>query len=167
VGGAVRALTVVACAAVLAAPATARSERFEDAVLRDINVVRAHYGLPPLRPNAELTAAADVHSREMIRRGFFAHDSADGGVFWRRLLARYSTRGYHMWAVGENLVWSSPDLSAQQAVQDWMNSPPHRENLLSPKFREIGLAADHSYSAPGIYGGRAVTVLTADFGVRR
>src|SRR5262249_18998083 len=94
VGLAVRALAVVVLVAAFATPAGARSQRYEDAVLRDINEIRAHRGLAPLRTNAELTAAADYHSQEMIRRGFFAHDSADGAVFWRRLLARYSVRGY-------------------------------------------------------------------------
>jgi uncharacterized protein YkwD len=47
-----------------------------------------------------------------------------------------------------------------------MNSPPHRANLLSPRWREVGLAAVHVGRAPGVYGGREVTIVTADFGVR-
>ena len=48
-----------------------------------------------------------------------------------------------------------------------MGSPGHRANLLSPRWREIGIAAVHAASAPGVYGGHEVTIVTADFGVRR
>jgi uncharacterized protein YkwD len=47
-----------------------------------------------------------------------------------------------------------------------MLSPPHRENLLSREWREIGIAAIHFSSAPGEYEGRPVTIVTADFGAR-
>lgn len=48
----------------------------------------------------------------------------------------------------------------------WLKSPPHRVNLLNPRRRQIGLAAVHSPSAPGAYKDLAVTIVTADFGVR-
>jgi uncharacterized protein YkwD len=68
--------------------------------------------------------------------------------------------------VGENLVWASPDLNAREALALWLDSPPHRQNLLRAAWREVGLGAVHSLSAPGVYGGLAATILTADFGVR-
>ena len=68
--------------------------------------------------------------------------------------------------MGENLVWASPDLSADQAIQMWLNSPPHRKNLLTPEWREVGLGAVRALDAPGVYEGLDVTILTADFGVR-
>jgi uncharacterized protein YkwD len=49
----------------------------------------------------------------------------------------------------------------------WLNSPEHRKILLTARWREIGLAAVHVTSASGTYGGREVTIVTADFGVRR
>ena len=48
----------------------------------------------------------------------------------------------------------------------WMNSPGHRDNLLSRRWREIGLGALHVESAGGEFGGGPVTVVTADFGIR-
>ena len=48
----------------------------------------------------------------------------------------------------------------------WLASPPHRANLLDPHWREVGLSAVHATSAPGVYGGEAATIVTADFGVR-
>jgi uncharacterized protein YkwD len=69
--------------------------------------------------------------------------------------------------VGENLVWASPDLDALGAMQLWPKSPPHRENMLAPRWREIGISAVHAAAAPGTHGGQPVTIVTADFGVRR
>ena len=103
----------------------------------------------------------------MATDGYFAHESADGSVFWQRIKNYYSASGHRYWAVGENLVWASPNLTAKQAVKMWMNSPPHRANLLSSNWREIGLSAVYSPDAPGSYQDLAATILTADFGVRR
>jgi uncharacterized protein YkwD len=52
-------------------------------------------------------------------------------------------------------------------VAHWMSSPEHRRNLLDPAWRQIGLATLTVPSAPGVYAGRDVTVVTADFGVRK
>jgi uncharacterized protein YkwD len=68
--------------------------------------------------------------------------------------------------VAENLIWSSPVLSADDAIKLWMDSPPHRKNLLTPGWREVGLGAVRALGAPGVYRGLDVTILTADFGVR-
>lgn len=136
-------------------------------VLREVNRVRAQHGLKGLARSSSLARAAANHSRSMATDGYFAHESSDGSVFWRRIKLFYSASGHRYWAVGENLVWASPDLTARQAVKMWMNSPPHRANLLSGKWREIGLSAVYSSSAPGDYQDRAATIVTADFGVRR
>ena len=136
-------------------------------VLVDMNRVRAEHGLRPLRLSSKLTAAATQHSREMGRRGYFSHDSANGQAFWRRIEGFYSSDGYRSWSVGENLLWSSPDVDAAGALKLWMGSPEHRANLLKPEWREIGLSAVHTDGAPGAYRGLEVTIVTADFGVRR
>jgi uncharacterized protein YkwD len=171
---------LVALACTLAAPAGALVERpahaarvsrgtsgLETQVLASVNHVRASHGLVPLRLSARLTAAADQHSQEMARLGYFAHESASGAAFWKRVERYYGPRGYNMWSVGENLLWSSPDVDAAGALSMWMHSPEHRENLLNPQWREIGLSALHTSAAPGTYRGLDVTIVTADFGVRR
>jgi uncharacterized protein YkwD len=169
-------------ATAVAAPAGARSERqaraagptrvasamraLESRVLVDLNRVRAEHGLAPLRSSSRLSAAAAQHSREMARVGYFSHDSADGGAFWRRIARFYSSSGYRSWSVGENLLWSSPDVDAENAVKMWMASPEHRANILNRSWREVGLSAVHSESAPGTYHGLGVTIVTSDFGAR-
>jgi uncharacterized protein YkwD len=167
-------LLAVVVAAVFAAPATARvdsrgvtaNDALEVQVLAHMNALRRSHGLAPLRMSSGLRRAADAHSTAMATRGFFAHNSADGTAFWQRVQRYYPRRG-RTWSVGENLLWSSPDVDAARAIQMWMNSAGHRKILLTARWREVGLSAVHADSAPGVYQGLPVTLLTADFGVRR
>jgi uncharacterized protein YkwD len=153
------------------ASAAARSEivaadALEPVVLRDLNTVRRQHGLVPLRLAATLSAAADRHSREMALGGYFTHESRDGTSFGQRLRQFYPSRGFGTWSVGENLVWASPQISADEALALWMKSPGHRDNVLNPVWREVGLGAVQASGAPGAFDGLDVTLLTADFGVR-
>ena len=117
--------------------------------------------------SAELTVAAREHSSEMAHDGFFAHESLDGSPMEDRINRFYPSAGSRSWAVGENLAWASPELGARRTLRMWLRSPIHRENLLAPEWREIGIGAVHVASGPGIFAGAPVTIVTADFGVRR
>ena len=138
----------------------------ETSLLARLNAVRRGHGLRALRLSRGLTAAAAFHSQQMVSHGFFEHESRGGGAFWKRVERFYGSSGFRGWEVGENLAYGSPDLSANATVRMWMNSPGHRENVLSRHWREIGLGALHVPSAGGEFGGGPVTVVTADFGVR-
>jgi uncharacterized protein YkwD len=138
----------------------------EEAVVGRINLIRRSHGLRLLRFNGRLAAAAGYHSKDMARKGYFEHDSANGTAFWRRIERFYPSRGFRSWTVGENLLWATDSYGAAFAVREWMNSPPHRENILSRDWREVGIGAVAVGSAPGEYHGRAVTIVTADFGSR-
>ncbi len=138
----------------------------QTALLAQINGFRAAHGLVPLKLNGALVGAADRHSAQMARLGFFSHNSANGQSFSQRIAQAYSPRGFRSWTVGENLVWGGPDIGAARAFRLWLSSAPHRANLLNARWREIGLGAVHSTSAPGVYGGGAATIITADFGAR-
>jgi len=143
-----------------------RAAQLQVALLAQINSYRAAHGLPRLRVSRGLTAAASAHSTQMARLGFFGHDSANGQSFSRRIARSYTARGFRSWSVGENLVWGGPDIAAARAFRLWLSSPPHRANLLTARWREVGLGAVHSTSAPGVYGSRPATVVTVDFGAR-
>ncbi len=145
---------------------TAPATQLQAALLDQVNALRAAHGLTRLRLSPALSAAAVSHSTEMARRGYFSHSSADGASFSSRIGRFYPPRGFRSWTVGENLLWGAPDIGALRAFKLWLASPPHRANLLSPRWREIGLVAVHSTRAPGVYGGRPATVVTADFGAR-
>ncbi|MDX6485631.1 MAG: hypothetical protein QOF43_784 [Gaiellaceae bacterium] len=138
----------------------------ETSVLVEINAFRTEHNLPKLHLNPLLTTAAAAHSRQMAEQGYFAHESADGSAFWRRLRGYYSSRRWHTWSVGENLLWSSPDIDGPGALQLWLESPEHRKNLMDRSWREIGVSAVHVAQAPGVYEGQDVTIVTTDFGAR-
>ena len=136
-------------------------------MLVDINVFRSQHHLARLRLSSELTRAARAHSGQMASAGYFAHESANGAAFWKRIQGFYGSSRWKFWSVGENLLWSSPDVDAGGALKLWLASPEHRKNLLSPTWREIGVSAVHVAHAPGAFGGRDVTIVTTDFGARR
>ena len=152
------------------APASAASivavPELQDMALTAINELRTSKGLRELKLNTGLSLAALGHSQSMAKFGFFTHEGRNGSPFWTRIKPRYRPQGGRGWGVGENMVWSSPGLSADQAIQMWLDSPPHRKNLLAPSWREVGLGAVHALAAPGVYQGLDVTILTADFGLR-
>jgi uncharacterized protein YkwD len=139
----------------------------ERSILMKVNAVRRDHGLVPLRFSAGLTAAARHHSTEMATRGYFGHRSAGGQAFDRRIARFYPISGRRYWSVGENLLWSSRELSAAAALDIWLNSRKHRTTMLSAHWRDVGVGAVHVVSAPGVYRGHEVTIVTADFGVRR
>jgi uncharacterized protein YkwD len=136
-------------------------------VLAAVNKFRVAHGLVALRESASLDRSARRHSLEMGRRGYFAHASADRTAFWRRIRRFYPARGHSYWSVGENLLWESPSVGAAGAMKLWIASPPHLENLRSPQWRRLGVSAIRVVSAPGVFHGRTVTIITTDFGVRR
>jgi len=162
-------------AATLLAPAAGAAPRrahvaltpLESGVLVDINDFRRSHHLQPLRLSPSLSAAAREHTVQMAQDGYFAHESEDGSAFWRRIQSFYPASPWSYWSVGENLLWSSPDVTPARALQMWLASPEHRANLMNPRWQEIGVAAVHEAAAPGVYDGRDVTIVTTDFGVRR
>lgn len=165
------AATLLAASASGAAAAPAAPTGFtavdslETQVLAELNAVRRSHGLVPLKLSRPLAAAADAHSRAMGTHGFFKHESKDGSAFWLRV-KRFYGQGRNTWSVGENLLWSTPGLDARAAVEMWMKSPGHRKNILTARWREIGLSAISVASAPGFFAGRDVVLITTDFGVR-
>ena len=154
-------------AADAAAARLVQAPALEARVAAQVNAVRRQHGLHPLRVSRALGAAARGHSRDMAARGYFDHSSANGIPFWMRIEQHYGSRGYERWEVGENILWRQAGASAAQVVHRWMGSPSHRANLLSPSWRELGLGALHVVPARGTYGGRSVTIVTLDFGIRR
>jgi uncharacterized protein YkwD len=103
----------------------------------------------------------------MGRLGFFSHLSADRSGVSTRITSFYSVRGASSWAVGEVILWRVGAVSAAEAVSSWLASSTHRGQLLGGPWRELGVTAVRATRAPGVYGGRTVTIVVADFGVRR
>lgn len=161
------ALLAAALLAAAPAPAVRAENAVELPILRELNRVRSGHGLQPLRTARPLRLAADAHAASMGRLGYFSHTSADGTSFDRRIGRFYRVGRSSYWAVGENLLWAAPAVAPDEAVRMWMASPAHRRNILNPQYRQIGISAVHVAEAPRFFGGREVTIVVTDFGVRR
>lgn len=165
---------VLALTCVLTGPASAtaasagsvRPQTLDQGILARLNAVRSSHGLRPLTVSGELRKAAVFHSHSMLERGFFAHESADGSPFDKRVKRYYRTAGYSAWSVGENLLYSTSAVNPESTIKAWLGSPPHRKNMLNPAWREVGIASLHAAAAGGLFGGRPTWVVTMDFGVR-
>jgi uncharacterized protein YkwD len=131
---AVPALALAASAVAAPVVVTAKADqKLAGSVLAALNAVRAEDGRPRLTTSDRLAAAAGRHSLEMAEAGYFARESRDGTAFWRRIDRSYGSAGRAYWSVGENLLWSSPDVDATAALRLWMASPHHRENILTAR----------------------------------
>jgi uncharacterized protein YkwD len=99
---------------------------------------------PPLQLDDRLTRAASLHARNMLERDYFAHDGPDGTP-----AQRVAATGYQYRLVGENIALGP--VNAAQAVQGWLASPEHCENIMDPRFRQTGVAfAANHRGAPRI-----------------
>lgn len=103
-------------------------------VVEAMNAQRAESGLPPLREDARLDAAATDRIRDMEDLGYWAHQSPQGRspFFWLR------PRGYVFAAAGENLARGFE--TVELLVGGWMESHGHRANILSPDYADCGIA---------------------------
>jgi stress response protein SCP2 len=97
------------------------------------NAERARHGLRTLAVDQRLAAAAQAHSADMVRRGFFAHESPDGRQVWDRAVAA----GYAYRKVAENIA--AGQRTAEEVVRGWMGSPGHRANILDGDLTQIGV----------------------------
>jgi len=123
-------------------------------VLVLFNRQRAAHGLRPLATDVRLTRAADSHSADMLRRGYFAHNGPQGK--WNVRIRRYVDRTL----VAEILSYGSGRFATPGGmVNAWMRSPKHRRIILMPGLRLVGLGI-----ATGTYRGQSrVAMATADF----
>ncbi len=145
------------CAGAGAHPTSARAAAFTGATLCLLNRERAQHGLRPLRSNALLALAAWRHSRDMVRRGYFAHGDLVG-----RLARVGYLRGRRSWTVGENIAWGSgPRATPRSIVSAWMRSAGHRANILNGRFREVGIGIVSGAPVPRV---RGAATYTTDFG---
>lgn len=106
----------------------------QDSLLELTNQNRLKNGLGPLNLNAKLTEAAKAKAYHMLNHRYFAHFSPDGTKPWDFMAAQNFVYAF----AGENLALNYT--SSYELLQDFLKSPAHRENLLSPLFSEIGIA---------------------------
>jgi uncharacterized protein YkwD len=121
-------------------PSASDMPQVEAATLCLLNAERTSRGLAALRPNAKLRRAALAHSSDMVANHYFAHEDRSGGGPEDRIAhAGYMPR-YGPWVIGENIAWGTDYLATpREIMRAWMNSAPHRHNILYADFREIGV----------------------------
>lgn len=104
----------------------------ELAALNLINQERVAAGLRPLMPHATIRRAARAHGSDMFAFGYLSHVSRDG----RNPEQRVKRLGVRVRMVGENLAYAQDVRAAHEAL---MASAGHRQNILLPKYRLIGI----------------------------
>ena len=97
-----------------------------------LNQARQNEGLEPLKVNLQLSKLAADFAQDMRNRKFFAHVDPDGKDPFDRMAAV----GIDFPNAGENIALS-PDV--ETAHRMLLESPLHRENIMNPKFSEIGI----------------------------
>jgi uncharacterized protein YkwD len=151
-----------ACSSANATAAKASKRALVRATLCVLNAERSRHRLRPLRLNRKLSRAAQRHSRAMARNRFFSHTSPGGASFVDRIRSTGYLSGARSWTVGENIAYGSGTRSTPRSIgRAWMNSPPHRANILSSSYRAIGIGI-----ASGTPIGGGGGTYTTDFGRR-
>ena len=134
------------------------------AVLCLLNKTRRAHGLKRLRGNARLVKAAVRHSQSMVGRGYFSHDDPAGAGPLDRVRRTGYLSGARAFATGENIGYGQdPTSTPRSMMRAWMASTPHRANILTGRFREVGIGGVPGTPGSGAAGGTYTTV----FGVRR
>jgi uncharacterized protein YkwD len=140
-------------------PGSTNLKLVKHATLCLLNKQRAKHGLHKLKDNPRLSLASQRHAKDMVNRGYFEHGNFVGRIKATRYLA-----GTQVWTVGENIAWGAGELSTPAEIVDaWMHSPPHRHNILSGKFREIGIGVARGVPVRANYKG---ATYATDFGAR-
>lgn len=123
-----------------------------ESVLRAMNERRAEQGLAPLRMDERLMLAAGDRMRHMEEDGYWSHESPAGLSPFVWLAARaYSHR-----VAAENLAAGFE--TSEVLVQAWMESPGHRNNIMSVEFEHCGISIiDGATTGPA--SGRSIVVL--------
>ena len=131
-----------------------------DAVLCEINRIREQRGLPALNTQEELRTAAQRHSKDMVERRYFGHDSPGGqGPTERAKRAGY-VKPNKSWGLGENLAWATRTrATAEKTVQLWMDSPPHRAVILERRYEDAGVGIGDGVPKGRRRAGATVTLL--------
>lgn len=125
-----------------------------DTVIELVSQDRVSHGFQSLQVNGSLTQAAQEKADDMAKNVYFAHTSPQGVTPWYWI----QKSGYDYRFAGENLAIHFTD--AQEEEQAWMASVKHKENILSPKYQDIGVAVKNT-----VQNGQATIIVVQMFGL--
>jgi uncharacterized protein YkwD len=126
--------TAICAIGFCAAPAQSRDTAFAIRVVDLTNVERTQHERQPLRANARLMRAAQMHAEQMARARQMAHVLPNAP--YPNAEDRLAAAEYRWQTFGENVA--AGQTSAAQVVNEWMHSRGHRTNILNPDFIEMG-----------------------------
>lgn len=150
------------CAAADMRPSEATNAETRAATLCLMNIERKAAGRPELRQQVTLRVVATRYSRQMVEDNFFSHVSPSGSTLSSRIKRSSYLKGARSYALGENLAWGQGSLATpREIVESWMDSPGHRANILSPKFKDVGIGVVEGTPGKGSGG-----TYTTNFGRR-
>jgi uncharacterized protein YkwD len=137
-----------------AANRSSYSSSTESRVLVLLNEIRHQHGLSPLQASTTLRGAAREHSSDMLKRGYFEHNSPNE-TFDKRI-----RRHLKSMLVGENIAWGSGSYASPAGIVSlWMHSPTHRHIILMGSLHRVGLGI----AVGSFKGTNDVLMTTADF----
>jgi uncharacterized protein YkwD len=117
-----------------ASPAiTNPQDLFDQQILGLVNQERAKVGADPLKINEQLDLAADQHTLDQASMNKMSHTGSNGSNMGDRI----KNAGYVFSSAGENVAYGFGDAAA--VMNGWMNSEGHRQNILNPNYKEIGI----------------------------
>lgn len=106
---------------------------FEDNIFRRVNDIRVQHQLPSFKSDRQLSQLAIIKAQDMIKRGYFEHESPHYGHPWD-MAALFD---YEYTSYGENIARNLT--TAKDTVDAWMASPKHRANILKPTYTHLGV----------------------------
>ena len=131
-----------------------------------LNRERKQRGIGRLDNHKRLQRAAQKHTEVMVKKACFSHECPGEQSLESRLRAvDYLIGALIRWTCGENIAYGGEQYGTPKAmVKGWMNSPPHRANILNPLFKDVGVGF-----MPGMPGARKADggTYTTDFGLRQ
>lgn len=108
-----------------------------DKILELVNIERAKVGVAPLVSDPRLVASAQQKADDMVANDYFDHVNPTTGLHGYELIPKGTC-----YISSENIVWmkySNTLEDSQESVDWWMDSPAHKEAMLSPKYTLTGV----------------------------
>jgi uncharacterized protein YkwD len=125
------------------------------------NRERRERGIRRLCVHPDLQRAARSHSKDMIQRDYFSHDTKGRNESACERVRRF---GYRYSNCAENMAWGSgQNGEPENRMRAWMDSSAHRAHILDGKLHEVGIG---TYKG-NFNGTQNATMYTVDFGTRR
>jgi len=120
-------------------PALDEANAIERRAFEQTNHARIESGLAPLAWDSELCRMARAHSERMALQGFFSHETPEGLQLKERA---HSSGILHFRVIGENIAYNKGyDDPGGFAVERWMTSSGHRENILYSAFQASAIGS--------------------------